>query len=153
MYKKCTICHIEKEENEDNFYKKDRNKSGFDNRCKECFLILARYHNAKNYNKKIWRKKAEKRKKEGKQKKNSKEMMNKYPLKYKARYKLRNKVYSGKIKKEACEVCGNKKVQAHHEDYNKPFDVNWLCIEHHRDRHRKQKLSLLELRASLLNKE
>ncbi len=37
----------------------------------------------------------------------------------------------GKLKKEACKVCGVDKVHAHHEDYNKPLEVIWLCPMHH----------------------
>ena len=48
-----------------------------------------------------------------------------------------NKVYyalkTGKISKpEICEICGStKKIQAHHADYNKPFDVVWCCQKCH----------------------
>jgi len=39
----------------------------------------------------------------------------------------------GDISKEPCEVCGStKNVQAHHDDYTCPLDVNWLCPKHHR---------------------
>lgn len=39
-----------------------------------------------------------------------------------------------------CERCGkspiNKPLHAHHEDYEKPLEVNWLCITCHGIRHR-----------------
>lgn len=31
-----------------------------------------------------------------------------------------------------CEVCGDTKVDAHHDDYLKPLEVRWLCRKHHR---------------------
>ena len=37
---------------------------------------------------------------------------------------------NGGIVKEPC-LCGEEKVQAHHEDYSKPLDVIWLCKAHH----------------------
>ncbi len=37
----------------------------------------------------------------------------------------------GKIIKEPCLICGSENVEAHHEDYNKPLEVIWLCREHH----------------------
>ena len=37
----------------------------------------------------------------------------------------------GLITKKPCEVCGETKVEAHHEDYNDPYRVNWLCEKHH----------------------
>lgn len=42
----------------------------------------------------------------------------------------------GEIKREPCAVCGEDgKVVAHHEDYDKPLDVIWLCRTHHSRRH------------------
>ena len=54
-----------------------------------------------------------------------------YPEKYKARYTLRNAIRTGLIKRGTCEVCGNTKTEAHHDDYSKPFEVKWLCHKHH----------------------
>lgn len=44
-------------------------------------------------------------------------------------------VRRGKITKEPCVKCGNEDSQAHHEDYNKPLDVIWLCRECHMELH------------------
>lgn len=42
-------------------------------------------------------------------------------------------IRSGKLVRGPCEVCGtSKRVGAHHDDYNKPLDVRWLCGTHHR---------------------
>ena len=38
-----------------------------------------------------------------------------------------------------CEVCGELKVEAHHDDYYKPFEVRWLCGHHHREHHMMQR--------------
>lgn len=43
---------------------------------------------------------------------------------------------SGKLKRQPCERCGSEGAQAHHEDYSRALDVNWLCIPHHTERHR-----------------
>lgn len=37
----------------------------------------------------------------------------------------------GYITVRPCEVCGNPKVEAHHDDYTKPYDIRWLCKRHH----------------------
>ena len=50
------------------------------------------------------------------------------------REKLWRKIKTGKIQKQPCGICGEK-GQAHHPDYNKPYDVEWLCDAHHRERH------------------
>lgn len=59
---------------------------------------------------------------------NSKE---RYPGKEKARRALEYAVKKGRIKKLPCEVCGNFNSEAHHENYRKPLEVNWLCRRHH----------------------
>jgi hypothetical protein len=56
----------------------------------------------------------------------------KFPEKDRARRLVTYYVRSGKILKAPCEVCGDKKVEAHHADYKKPLDVQWLCHFHHR---------------------
>lgn len=64
-----------------------------------------------------WRKK-------NKKKRNAQSMLQRY-------------VKIGKIIKPViCENCKLKKdLQGHHEDYNKPLDVNWLCAECHKNKH------------------
>lgn len=62
---------------------------------------------------------------------NGQRMIKKFPEKNFARYTLRNAVRLGKIQKQPCEICGDPKVEAHHDDYNKPFEVRWLCRQHH----------------------
>ena len=38
----------------------------------------------------------------------------------------------GKLVPEPCIACGAREVQMHHEDYTKPLEVHWLCVECHR---------------------
>jgi len=63
--------------------------------------------------------------------------------KYKDRDKCRNMFYSsiksGKITRKPCEVCGDQKSEGHHEDYNKPYDVVWLCRLHHVEADKKRR--------------
>lgn len=47
------------------------------------------------------------------------------------RYITRSAVKIGKIVRGSCEICGEEKVEAHHEDYNKPLEIKWLCVKHH----------------------
>lgn len=49
-----------------------------------------------------------------------------------------NAIRDGRLKRKPCEVCGSSKAQAHHDDYDKPLEVIWLCPKHHADRHLKE---------------
>ena len=55
--------------------------------------------------------------------------------KYEARRELRKGLMSGNIKKVNCQVCGGVKTEAHHDDYNKPLEVTWLCRSCHTKLH------------------
>lgn len=39
----------------------------------------------------------------------------------------------GTLIRKPCQVCGLGKSEAHHKDYTKRFEVEWLCRRHHRD--------------------
>jgi hypothetical protein len=41
----------------------------------------------------------------------------------------------GLITPGPCEVCGAERVDAHHERYNEPMRVRWLCRKHHKAEH------------------
>jgi hypothetical protein len=56
--------------------------------------------------------------------------------KYLAHKSVANAIKRGILKKKPCEVCGTAKfVHAHHDDYSKRLEVNWLCPKHHKERH------------------
>lgn len=56
-----------------------------------------------------------------------------------ARERVKYAVLTGAIEKKPCEMCGAKKAEAHHDDYNRPLDVRWLCRNCHMEWHRKNK--------------
>ncbi len=46
-------------------------------------------------------------------------------------------VLRGDLARRPCERCGDAVgVHAHHESYDLPLDVMWLCPKHHKQRHR-----------------
>lgn len=111
MDKKCSVCKNEKQTNE--FYLSDLY------RCKECNRETQRL-----------------RRKSGlvtiDKKKRTESVRNwrkKYPERRIARYKLTSRLNRNLIDKpNNCSVCNeNKKLEAHHEDYSKPYDVIWCC--------------------------
>ena len=74
---------------------------------------------------------------------NNKEKFDKYKKKYiennydkiVAFRKFNNEIAQGRIKRQSCEVCGKENADAHHDDYNKPLEVRWLCRTHHKEWH------------------
>lgn len=57
--------------------------------------------------------------------------------KHKAHRTIYRVVSKGLMTRKPCEVCGTTKSEAHHPDYSKPYDVQWLCRTHHQQIHRK----------------
>jgi hypothetical protein len=155
--KRCSKCEVEK--SEDCFWRRNNRSSGVNSECKEC----AARRRTKRYseNKVLFRAKrkeyyAKNREKlcasqvEG-QKGNVKyrKYQNSYLIKKKktgdkkfiARYMLHLAVKTGMIIRESkCTQCLIEgKVEGHHEDYNKPLDVIWLCTQCHRALHQRMK--------------
>lgn len=60
------------------------------------------------------------------------------PRKVMARYIVRYAVMIGYIEKPvSCPTCGGntKRIEAHHTDYNKALDIQWLCSSCHANIH------------------
>lgn len=62
-----------------------------------------------------------------------------------AHYMVKMAIKKGILKREDCELkdvyCSAGLIEAHHEDYDKPLDINWLCHSHHK----KVDLGLIQL--------
>jgi hypothetical protein len=71
----------------------------------------------------------------GVNRKKNKGIKHRNPDKRRARLVVAMRVYRGTLKRpEMCERCGIEcKPDAHHHDYTKPLDVEWLCGPCHRD--------------------
>ncbi len=123
--KRCKVCEQDKDEG--GFYSKDRT-------CKDCRkrMIRERYKQTlparHAYDQS--RSKTEKRKRHAVVA--SKKQRERNPEKYAARTALNNAVRDGWLRRMPCR-CGNPKSQAHHHDYSKPFDVEWVCFKCHRE--------------------
>lgn len=55
------------------------------------------------------------------------------PVKARARAAVRTALRNGKLKRGDCEIGGDcrGRIEAHHDDYDRPLDVRWLCTKHH----------------------
>lgn len=164
--KQCCQCGEIKDITE--FYKSKKYKDGFLCSCKNCNKIkakewrdnnleYAKEHRRKRYREnseqeirdsKEWQGKNKDKVKESKKKwklknkdkhqEHAKRHRDKHPEKVSARKKAWAAIKSGKLKKLPCSSCGEKKTEAHHDDYLKPLDVRWLCVRCHSTLHHHQ---------------
>lgn len=150
--KKCFKCGKAKPLSA--FYAHKRMSDGHLNKCKACTKNDALVHRINNleivreYDKersklphrvKARKKIAERWKADPKLKKRRNKLhrlwAEKNSIKRAAHVMTGNAIRDGRLIKKPCEVCGKKKVEAHHDDYLKPFDVRWLCKKHHTEAH------------------
>jgi len=57
-----------------------------------------------------------------------------------ARRKVKYEKKKGRLTPLPCKECGNLVVQAHHENYQKPLEVTWLCARCHYVYEKKKRL-------------
>ena len=57
------------------------------------------------------------------------------PKKRSAHKVVEGMVRRGELSISPCEDCGSLTVHAHHDDYEKPSVVRWLCSKHHKKWH------------------
>jgi hypothetical protein len=58
------------------------------------------------------------------------------PRKYRAQSAVAQALKRGELMRGQC-ACGADGIEAHHPDYDKPLEVEWLCPRCHGERHRK----------------
>lgn len=137
--KKCFKCGAEKPYTE--FYKHKQMADGHIGKCKDCTKNDVRRNRAdkveyyRQYDVKRYQSDPSVRKRINS---SSRRWREKNPDKYKAHNAVSNAIRDGKLRKSSCEVCGAKYVHGHHDDYNKPLEVRWLCAVHHREHHDQQ---------------
>ena len=135
--KKCFKCEEVKPLSD--YYKHKKMADGHLNKCKKCTKGDVSSHRAANLEKtrEYDRKRGGLRHRIESNTKRTKEFRRKFPERYKAHIALNNAVRDGKIHKpELCSVCGlRRQIEGHHDDYNKPIDVVWLCSACHSKLH------------------
>lgn len=143
--KTCSKCKIEKLEVA--FSKDDNHKDNLASQCKDCDKNYRQVHKkeAANYRqahkKEMVAYQVAYRKtpisKEADRKKSA-EKRKFFPEKMKAHNAINSTITAGKLKRSVfCEECGlPAKTEGHHADYSKPLEVNWLCPDCHRKKHK-----------------
>ena len=110
------------------------------NKCKDCTKKRVKAYAASERGKEVDRKRQQKPARKEWMGKHSVLMREKHKGKRSCRVKFWTEYKKGTIKKTPCIECGTEAlVEAHHSDYNKPYDVMWLCSLHHKEWHRNNK--------------
>jgi len=133
--KHCNVCDTSKER--DQFHRRAASKDGLAARCKQCQKT---YDDARaNEPHRVAARLAYSNTDRGRERSHAAKeaYIKREPKKRKAHNAVNNALRDGKMTKKPCEVCGSSyKPHAHHDDYDKVYDVRWLCNEHHREWHR-----------------
>lgn len=129
----CGKCKIEK--SFDAFHKRKASTDGLAACCKAC---QKEYDNARLSCPKRKAARLEYQKTKGKDNHNqaSRRWVVSNTIKRSAHLLVANAIRKGDLIKLPCEICGNDKSNAHHDDYAKPLSVRWLCDDHHKEWHR-----------------
>jgi hypothetical protein len=134
--KECFKCKTIKPLDE--FYKHNRMADGHLNKCKICTRQDS--INCRNAKIDYYRAYDRKRAKESERSKAASEISSAWRKADKRRMKCHNAVKraikAGTLVRQPCVRCGNEKSLAHHEDYDFPLDVMWLCQPCHKQRHK-----------------
>lgn len=141
MVKCCRTCGAIKPIK--SFYKDRRMADGHINNCKVCEIARTQAYKARNLEKvqAYDREKAKRPYYRGLSNKRKRASNKAYPERVRARYLLREALRKGQVTRPAtCAICDKpKRVVAHHEDYSKPLEVEWLCYSCHGYKHVDQK--------------
>ena len=142
--KTCFKCQIEKPM--DDFYRHPAMGDGHLGKCKQCTKQDVLEHRLKNIDK--IREYDKKRSKLPPRAKKQAKRLRLWRDQDKRRAKCHNAIARaitrGDLACEPCSVCGREDSQAHHDDYDKPLDVIWLCPPCHSKRHKMLKIKTPE---------
>ncbi len=144
--KPCTLCGVEKPLDE--FHRNRGSKDGRASACKPCNRERSRKWKVDNpervseHNHRYWQNLSVERRNEL-----TRRARESHPEKWLARAAVNNAVAEGRLTKPTrCEGCEkdipSRSLHAHHEDYGKRLEVEWLCVRCHSARHKREKAAL-----------
>ena len=137
--KECFKCRTVKPLDE--FYKHSMMADGHLNKCKTCTKSDAKKHREENLEK--VRAYDRERAKTSSRIRHAIEVTSAWRAQDKRRMKAHNAVAraikSGQLERMPCSQCGRADSHAHHDDYDKPLDVRWLCPGCHAQHHHMEK--------------
>lgn len=133
--KHCHTCNTETPKTD--FHKRTASRDGLAARCKRC---QSAYDKSRaNLPTRVKARKEYAKTERGIERSNAakKAYIDRWPVKRAAHVLVGNALRDGKIKRETeCSKCGSGyRVQAHHDDYQYPLSVRWLCDLCHKQWH------------------
>lgn len=136
-FKVCFKC-VRKLPVPEAFYQHKQMGDGFLNKCKECTKKDANKHRLENIDqiREYDRQRGTTEKRKKLTTAYTKKARSTFPMQHAAHRAVAEAVRQQKLIKLPCVVCGSSKSMAHHDDYDKPLDVIWLCQVHHKERHK-----------------
>lgn len=137
--KKCFKCGETK--SLDEFYKHSEMADGHLNKCKICTRNDVGQHRAKNLDqiRAYDRERGKSKKRIAMSVAVNRAWRLEDSRRQKAHIAVAKAIRKGDLIRAVCERCGNEKSVAHHEDYDKPLQVTWLCQPCHKQRHKELK--------------
>lgn len=131
--KTCFKCGIEKPLGE--FYRHPQMLDGHLNKCKECAKRDTREGRSlrREQYSEYERRRFQQPKRRADQLQAQRRHRQNNPIKAAARTAVHRAIRSGVLIRKPCKFCGSTAgVQAHHTDYSRPLDVEWVCFTCHR---------------------
>lgn len=138
MMKQCFKCGAYKELND--FYKHRAMADGHLNKCKQCSKNDANRNRAENheyylvYDRIRYDVQGFRGTQQPKEKRNriNRSWYERNKKKKQVNVKVKRAIASGLLVKQPCSICGSEHdIEAHHENYDEPLNVTWLCTYHH----------------------
>lgn len=117
--KVCSRCKQTFPRDLEHFHRNRSNNDGLGTYCKVCARQYVKHKTQTDADYK------------SKQSEYSTRSMAKHSRRHACRLITRKAIDGGLLVRQPCEVCGITPANAHHDDYDRPLDVRWLCVRHH----------------------
>lgn len=137
MIKHCNKCDTDKPLSE--FHKRKASKDGHSAMCKLCQRERDQKRYDENRDDMLEKRRAYQKIEAGKAAhfRATQKYKETSPKKRAAHIQVGNALRGGLLRKGPCEICGTtRQVVGHHDDYDRPLSVRWLCERHHKEWHR-----------------
>ncbi len=134
MNKQCIKCKSVK--NVISFNARADAKDGYRGECKECSKLSVYSSVAKKADKYLQYKRDYSKKNRVRVTEQHRIWLKNNPEKKKAHYLVMHEIRMKRLRRQECNVCGQNTAHAHHKDYAKPLEVEWLCPKHHVAKHK-----------------